>query len=47
LVPPGIELGLRLLQQMLADQNDRHQCAESRTFEDLPHDTHDPPLNVR
>jgi len=30
-----------LLQQVLADQNDCHQSAESRAFEDLPHDPHD------
>jgi len=26
---------------MLPDQNDRHQSAKSRPFEDLPHDLHD------
>jgi hypothetical protein len=37
-----------LLQQMLADQDDRHQGAECRAFEDLPHDMHGLlPLNVR
>jgi len=30
----------RLLQEMLAHQNDRHQGTESRPFEDLPHDPH-------
>jgi hypothetical protein len=25
---------------MLTNQNDRHERAESRAFEELPHDTH-------
>jgi hypothetical protein len=43
----ALEPGLPLLQQMLTDEDDRHQGTESRAFEDLPHDTHDLPLNVR